>query len=914
MFVQFLKNIFFMCLCVVGFSTTARAQTWSSVPQTELGELRITNRAQCSLDSNSPNPSVFLIIDGYNAGKLSHAVAKNVGENPTDFSSQGMTEFRISATRLVADIIDRVRSGRLPLLPTDVSNQSLSKYSQKVASCGQKVYCEELSSYIGQLWSLSVRKDLAGKALATEWQKIDNFKAKNFTTTTISKQSCAYLKRFSPLQAHLHHSALNVASLSEMAQAVLKKNDYVGACDDLTLESRNAALQLDLLIDDPATWEAKGFDFWNSVKIYLSWAWRNAPEMNTYAPQFGYFFRSLALEESVMLVPNGCRSLVKPACDSEGLAINSLRELAKPNTLSEEHVKDVPGRIENTLLERGARSVNNDFLGTRSYDTASEWVQNFRKQFIQSRGTAKNKFQSSVQFMNIIADSMSAADLLEYTKSLALRTHQDSNLRDELYYMCTEARLAGDKRLDFMRSDVERMGNLSSMLKATQNSSRDITELIKYFSNYADGLIPVCDQLEKLNNWSPQSDYTPNKNGFHIWAKEMMNIPLTDEKGIFIPPVSFTFGAPFLTWSKEVGAEGGNVICASAIDCGRRVIKALVDLHSVSVYADAFLPISSTVSSPNIFNPYNELQACKIYDPWYQTKRAQKVFMSDLANTVLFGFNALPIYLSADFSPNKVTSFNQLVKSGKINFDPNIEAGKMQSVLVADFGAMLGAPCAVAIAPTSLAAPSVYAFEGISVNYCSSKQKAEGVANKPNDIVPGKMATNSYCGGCSLNFVSVATATAGATGINPIKAGIFLFRAIYNFSKNIKDPVNVPKVHVVNLNHVADAYKRYGRIPETCVDVLGKGLKCFQNICASRTAEYFEKVTGGVVKSVELEAVAQGTKDNKVTEFKRARIKTNVCSGEVVVKVECAPQGRDFVKVYHPTTWDGIKGSCKEKF
>lgn len=889
---------------------------WSQTPVgMDLEPIRITNRAQCALDSESPTRSAFLILDGYNAGKLTYALARNVGENPDEFSKEGMREFRLAVTELTLDIIDRVRTGRLPLLPMDYSESKLRNYNNLVKKCGTKTYCDDLSQYIAYAWALSENTRLAGKASASEWQKLDNFVDRNFTTTIVSKRSCAYLKRFSPLQANLHSTDLNVAVLTDMAQAVINRKDYIASCSDASadLDNRNAAIQLDITIDDPQAWFVKGFDYWNSVKIYLSWAWRNASILDRYSPKYSSVFRSLALEESIMLIPNGCRSIMKPACDSEGLSINSLRELAKPNTPSPEHSKEIPSRLENNLLERGQRSVNNDFLGTRSYDTAAEWVENFRKQFIQNRGSMKNKFQSAVQFMNILADSMSAAELVEFTKPLALNRIADNNLRDELYYLCTESRLAGDKRLDFLRSDVDRIGQLTSMMKAAEFSPREITEFIAFFNTYIEGVMPLCESLEKQNIWNPGSGYTPNKAGFQTWAKELLNIQLVDESGKFIPPITYSYGAPLLVWKKDAVGADSNVICQSALDCGRKVVKSLVDLHAVSVYADAFLPVSSTAASPNVFNPYTELKACKIYDPWFQTRRAQKVFMSDLANTVLFGFNALPIYLDIDYSAAKVTSFNQLVKNGKIKFDPNIQASKMQAALVADFGALLGAPCAISIAPTSLKAPSVYAFDGISVNYCSAKQSEDAIVKKPNDVVPTTSGSRSYCGGCSLNFVSIATTVNNApTGFNPLKGAIFLFRSIYKFVTGMKDPVNVPRLYTVNLNYVADTYKRYGKIPEQCVEQLGKGLKCFESVCAAKAAEHFEKLTGGEVVSIEVGSSFGNNDRMRENASKTAWIKSNICNGTVVMPFNCR-EGSDYFRGSYSGSWGG-RGQCGEKF
>lgn len=881
-----LRSLFIFILGILG----ASAPTWA---QTELplNNLRVTNRAQCALDAAKPTESVFLMLDGYNAGKAGHALAKNMGLDSDEFSKESMLEFRLATADLLSEIMNRLFTGALPLLPMNIKDGgTLKTYGAQVKNCGTKVYCSDLNAYLSKIWSLSEKK-IAGEAV--NWAQADNFTANNFFALKgANRVSCNYVKKFSPLQGHLHTPEINEYAVQEMAQAWIDKDQYITSCRnrDAALDNRNAVIQLDLKIGSDEEWEAKGFDFWNSAKIYLSWAWRNSSYISKVSPRFGDMYRSVALEESILLVPNGCGSVTKPECDAETLSMNSLRDLAKPHSKDSSHSDPIPHNPEDDLVQRGARGVNDDFLGTKGFDSASEWLSSFRKNYVQARGSMKNRLQSSIQFLNILSDMMPPTQVAEFVKPLAYSFTMDSGQRDELYYLCTELRLAGDKRIDFMKSEIDRLSELQVMSKAFEGSQRTPRDVVSYFDGVSKNVMPFCEALEKNGTWNAKG-YTPNRNGFQDWAKQILSIPTVENIPTEMAPLFY--GPALLVWDSSLGNAVGNVICASGIDCARKAIRAMVDLHAVAKYAEAFLPVSSTVNSPDVFNPYSELAACKIYDPWFVTKRNNRRLVADLASTAIFGWNFLPLYVDVDWSAPKVTSFNQLVKDGVIKFDPNIQKSKMEMSLLADFGPLLGAPCAVSISPNSAKAFNFYAFKGITVNYCKISEKEEVVGTGPNDLRTLDPKKHSYCGGCALNFVGVASSVAAAGGntltFNPIKLGIYLFRAIHRFVIGKKDKVNIPQSFEVNLDNASQVLKENGLIPTRCLDALGKGYKCVDNLCEAKATQYFERYTHGKVKSINMDDETKGAADRRL-----AKITSSVCDGEIWMRFTCEDNGKVF--------------------
>lgn len=107
-----------------------------------------------------------------------------------------------------------------------------------------------------------------------------------------------------------------------------------------------------------------------------------------------------------MLTPNGCKSLTPPKCNNEYLSMNSVREFAKVSMNSFSAYEYVPKNLAQETLNKGVRSINDDFLGTRSFETANDWLQNFRKNLIQNRGMLKSKFMSSIGNLGIIKEKV----------------------------------------------------------------------------------------------------------------------------------------------------------------------------------------------------------------------------------------------------------------------------------------------------------------------------------------------------------------------------------------------------------------------------------------------------------------------------------------------------------------------------
>lgn len=874
---------------------------WGQVPahQTSLLKpLTITNRAQCAVDSEKPADSIFVMIDGYNAGKAANSIAKIVGQNPEEFSKRAMREFRLSVAFMTLNIMNKMVRGQLPILPSNLKTADLPRYVQTNEQCEKNPQtCKNLDAYISGIWARQGKK--------ADLLAYDRFTKANFPLhSSKDRLGCYYIKQFSALQGQLSSAEVNQANLQDIAVAYMNEKDYLVGCFDAdeSLSNRFVTLQLDWETN-AASLEKQGFDFWNSLKIYLSWAWRHTNELDVMSPTFGRIFKSIALEESLIFAPNGCKSMTKPSCDSQYLSVNSIRELAKLDGANSEHFKTVPVGTEAELLNKGVRGVNNDFLGTQSHNSAEAWLGNFRKNLIQARGYVKNRYQSAMTNLNVIQDQMGLAELTQALSTQVAKNKTAAQMKNELYYMCTEIRLAGDDRLDFLKSDIERVAILKNMTQMQYSERRTLQQHIDFFKSLTAQVIPFCDDLEKQNYWGAQSDteYTVNKAGFAPWAKEMLSIKDTPEEAEANKIMPAVYGdAPLLAW-KATTASTEQVICYNSVDCVRLMIKSLVDLYAVSTFADGLIPLSGKATDASIFNPYAELKTCKIYDPWFQTQRMNKVFAADLVNTALFGWNILPIYIDVNYKAPKVASFNQMVKEGVIKFDPRIEKSEAERSIVADFGPLVGAPCAVSLNNDGLKNFDFYTFSGISMNYCSAKEANEVIANKPSDIATGAKNGRSFCAGCTLNFNAAAHAStvAGTMGlVNPVKFVVYVFRTFTKLFSAQKDKVNIPQTWEVNPAYAAEVYKKYGQIPSYCVEQLGRGMRCFADVCAGKAAQVFEKTFNTKVHDVYLRgAEGYGEGGGASSTQKEGWVKSDLCKGDSIMRFTCDPQNVDSFKL-----------------
>lgn len=874
---------------ILSFSILTVQGAEFEAPRFDLQELKFSNRAKCALESKKPAQSAFLMISNVDAAKAVYRIAKFRGDDVEETTKRGIERFRFSVLSMVNLIHERLTKRELPLLPADATREEghiPGNYRNVMNSCRDGRYCESLDRYLDKVWNIA-SKNISSGSKYLELFKVDNYHSKDnyltekeFEKDTSRELTCAYLKKFSPLQAHLYGTKPNKIALESIADAVHSMDQNFGHCNDFDSQEnlQVAAYELNLptirgkSLFRKEAWVEKGFDYWHSMKVYLSYAFRNAPEMKQMAYPFAPLFQGVILEESVMLVPNGCRSLSPAKCDGDRLALNSIREFAKEDFKKEalelDILSEVPNGPDDDLVNDMIPSVNIDELDLAAHTSASKWLESFSGNLSRSRALMKGRLIKAVNTFTFLMSSTSVEKLLgkldqQFGGSLfsGKRVQLNSEQKNELYQLCSEFSFAQHEKWSFIRKNLEILAQSTIMEDlAGQITNLDTSSSFNYFMRLGDAVNKACYELKQHEIWD--DDFELDKSGFLPWytAKVYDNkIESKYEEKIIKLLKSHKPLLAFPQFAERQSYE--DVICATASDCARRTIEATLALYSATQYAQTFWSLEQKIKSPDLFNPYAERTACKVYDPWFKTRSTIFSFLWDMGQTAASAFVPGMIYTKAELQPRMVTSFNELVRDGKIEYDVRYQKEKILTAITADFGPLTGVPCAVSLNRNPNNPFEVLRFSGISVGACNSETDYNLNVNSASDIGANSASGHSECISCRLNFESVSGVIANVTGnVGPV---FFLVRGVYNLYKALKDPFNIPRSWEV---HPYDAYETkalYGEIPKKCVRSLRKGKTCL-NACEAKVSKKLRETIGGHIKSFNLSTYGRGSVTHSV--------------------------------------------------
>lgn len=908
-----LKQLIFITTLFLILGTSANE---FSTPQFDLHELEFSNRAKCAVESGKPTKSAFLMVSNVDAAKAIYRLAKFQGEDAGEMTKRGINRFRFSVVSLVNLIHDTLTSKHLPLLPADITiadKHIPSRYKSIMNTCRQGEYCEQLDDYLADLWEIA-NKNWNAETKKAYLSKIDNFHSRDnylnsndYKRNTKPAMTCAYLKRFSPLQAHLFGTKPDKFALDSIADAVKNQSEKYANCDDFDAQEnlQVAAYEINLpnlkkgniFIEEK--WLKKGFDYWHTMKLFLSFAFRKAPEMDRLAFPFGNLFRGINLEESVMLVPNGCRSMAPAKCDGDRLALNSIREFAKKDFASNAGKLDIlsetPVGPDDALVEDMIPSVNIDELELADHRTTSAWLEKFSGNLSSSRALLKKRLIKAINHFSFVSKAISADDLMrkldEQFDGVLLsgkRTQLSARQQNELYYLCGEFSFSQHEKWSFIRGNLEILQKAKFVDDlASQIAQVTTNESFNYFMSLGDKINQACYNLRQHDVWN--DEFELNREGFMPWyTKKIYENKFRSKHGDNIRDY-LRSNQPLLAFpSYERSGSVDDVICAHSSDCARKTVEATLALYSATQYASTFWSLEEKIKSPDLFNPYAERTACKVYDPWFKTRSLLFGFLWDMGQAAASAFVPGMIYTKADLQPKMVTSFKQLVSDGKLQYDTQYTKQSVMMSVSADFGPLTGAPCAVSINRSANNPLAPLRFTGITAGACSTRENHELNVQSASDIGPNKGSGSSECVACFLNFESVSGAVAYHT--SNVGPTFFIFRGLYNLYQGLKDPHNIPRSWNVHPYDAAETKARFGEIPKNCIRKLIKGESCLQSTCASAASDYlrekmhgyitgFTKISNNSVKvwhslcNGQIELITSVSRDHDSNEVKSCRVR-----------------------------------------
>lgn len=843
--------ILIFLLTFLGLSAHA---DWAHEPSTakylDLNPLRFTNRAECALDSKKPTKSFFLLADSLNTGKALYRLGENLNK-PESFSVEGVRRYRYVLFSLARIVSNRLLSGELPLLKSGYKN-----FDFALQGCDGEKQCPGMDLLLREIWNNSA--DLQG--------------APRMQSQKSAYASCMILKSFSPLEAHLYGVKPDREALDKIGEAVHKHPELMQSCDESLADEdlKVGVYQIDLRKISDEEWESKGFYFWNSFKLYFSWAYRNSPEVKKLAGEYANILRQVNLEESALFFSNGCKSMMAPECGKDYLNISSLRSLAMSQGNYElaklDYFDTTPGGAAGSVINPTQPGVNNDVLGLGEYSRASEWANNFRENLSKTRGYLKLKLTKSVSLIHLI-HSQAGENFLKSLKDHSEKSlnSTDDNYKKELYLLCSEYKIAMDEQTSFLRKDLMKLKSdprLHQVANIISDESLDDVEWL--LNDFGKGVLQYCEDLVARKVWEKST--RPLNKSFATWYQEYVfnAIPKEDTNLRIVENVN---GKPFISIVNTQNTKEDNVLCSTPAHCGRKILSALIDLKAFSEYASGFLSFDESVKTPNMFNPMSERLACKSYDPWFKTKKTISDLMQDIFMAAIWGFVPSPVYVDIGLKPKKVISLNELIKDGKVYYDPRFDKKRIQATLVADFGPLMSAPCAVAISNTNQPRPANYlALEGVTIQACTGRENNSMVVYGPEDI-NNNTRNGAGCLSCTINLTSVAsTASSFAPGVRPY---VFLVRGVVRLVQNLRDPHDIPKSWEVKPNSVYRSWRKHGSVYSSCKSKLLKGEECMSSSCEAKLVSSFEEHYLKYVSDIKIYPghMAELTVKNESTKF-----------------------------------------------
>lgn len=811
--------------------------------------INYSNRAACALDSQEPTQSAFLIVDSYNAGKQIDSWLQG-----TDFTKtfdltveQGLKIFRLSLAETWMTITQEILNGRLPLLKANADNRKIeANYSKILNQCGKRFPCPEMDQYLSEIFAAwkAIPKD-ASNAYRSYFE-LDKFAKRPELLKGRSKpqSSCLYIKRFSELQSNLNHDRPDQALLQKIALASLAKNDLFTDCFDESdsISSRRFMLQLDISEASKSNWKKYGFDFWYSVKLYFSYAWRHPEIILESVHPLNNLFKDLAIEQMIHLVSSGCKSIDRPECTQSQVSMDIFRSLGKMGAATELD-RPLPDRPEQVLI-RDTLSLNHgDSAILPEHEETDLWLKGYQERIIQRRGLLKQRLLLAMSQFELLSSSITSDRVSKELTSLKSKMNEDPLVYQKMQVLCTEIDIAVRPDVNLLEKRFETTLQISKFKHLVESSTdQQLGGMLDFYKSIAKTTFPICEQIRIEKLW--KQDTVVATQNYSAWYRDLSgtwDAPVPKPDGTNAPDFigmgqifnQLSPGSKTFLIQEKISKEGTkeiSTVCADASDCVRMLLKSMVDLYAVSAWSDAIMPMNEWIQSPSLANPWASATACKVYDPWFATKQALVGLVTDLSTTVVTGFAPIPAYLAVQLKHRDVKAFELAPRGDEIFLKPVKKGAGADVTAGVDLGPWIGIPCAATFSPTSNR-PQIggyYSVAGVRAEACTGKDNNRLIVNESSSPGVNQKHTYSGCAMCYLNPYSAirGAATIASFGIPAAKIAVGALFSGINFAKKLTNPIDVPHRYKVDLDDVSNTFEKYSFIPKHCVRRLSKGKAC----------------------------------------------------------------------------------------
>ncbi|MBY0555204.1 hypothetical protein K2P97_11790 [bacterium] len=804
--------------------------------------ISISNTPQCAADMSKPTHSIFVTASLRNTGIILNNLAKETKRDPKQFVGDGLRYFKIRLNRMSKEILTNLNNGTFGLVK-----------SQEEA--------------------------------AAQWT---NLPSDGANANYFNSLKCYQVNEINSYYSHLFIRGINADTLNELAKQ-LKNSAKLNNCDDANINN-----EVDLYpvynyefnpINDKQ-WAAKGFEFWQSYKIYLSWGWKNVTYNEAGSP-YQKLVRLIPIEEQVLLISNGCKSIARPECNSDFLSSTELRQLfstdRKKLELSSSSLEMKDNILENhDQLE--AKIQQN--IGTKSAD--NQWLKEFQKSYLGFSSKNVENLYTANKLYSVFARnkpaSVAATDLAQEAA--------DPTLANEMTYMCSEFRLlTQEEPLNIFKLDLKNLQIQASKLDQYLKYGLNVTEMFQLFQSSASYMKEACDKFDIANAKQPQTEWS----NYRPWYKSFMSRYQVIQQNIQIEKEIQMQQDAAITATNIGPKTYINGMCSNAIDCHRHMMESIVNLNKLVLHSKIFL--RTELTSAPLFNERSEKVACNLYDPWEPQKLNRKKLIADVASSVLFGWTSLPIYLDLNFRPKELVSMKKLVEDGHIKFEMGFDRGQIDKTLSLNLGSFLNVPCSISISQTGQNLNNnagQFMYKGLSVDAC--KGTSSQTIDSPNRTVDEfkKSSNGSFqtCGQCSLNFEKVSALDA-VNVYAPLRFILRIAQSLMRYHAVKNDDTINPREFNINQRYLIEAFdKNNGSIPENCVSLLARGLKCQKNICEALAVKEFEVKTGLEVENISIYEPNNGDYGSYNDQVATLQIKG--ISKTKDIRMQCREKGQGF--------------------
>ncbi len=802
--------------------------------EVKLNTIELSNRSACAIDSKKPTRSMFIFLNNTIAAKAAYRLALRTGQDKTLVTKELIRDFRNKTTRVLQEVHERLLTGSLPLLPYLDSKANIPpKYSKMIKDCHGKMSCPKLDKYLDDLWHSDHK---LRNRLYDSFEDDNYFKRKYLTNNKTFE--CVKVKKFSALQANLFGQKPSIQDLNRMAKDLETIEENIEDCriddiDNIT-NLQVSGYQFDIQGIKERYWDKKvGFDYWNSMKIYFAWAMKN---LTVESGKYEQIIKNTNTQDYILFAPNGCKSDIIPECNNKRLAENSFREFSKRNFekdgLNLDILSPISEGAQEDILKNPFAEINKDILDISSHDNADEWIEHIFKNQIGTKNYLKNKIVDALTFYSLLENRLRPEEIKDQL-DFYYRNLEKDVFKNDLYYLCAEASVISDEVFSFTKKHIEGLKGttfIDNLDLIFQNKPYD--SIIDYYIRLMNETRKYCNDLKQKDIFDDTFEFEPK--GFHQWYIDKTRGDQTFETDPEKHYDNEILSQDFITFN---GSD--EVICRSISHCLRKSILNIIETARVTYYGDLFWKSKYSQGSADIFNPYADRTACKVYDPYYKTKAVMTQFVSNIGQAMMSFFTPGIVYTKISLSPGYVTSFEKMIENGEIQYNTKYEKNKVNVELITEFGPLIGIPCAISITGSNRSPTNLYHFRGISVGACVDRTGGDVIANSGSDVSTNEPDGAAACAACRINFEGVSnTLTYFNSKLGPL---FYVVRTLYSLYKGLTDFDNIPRRWDLDLNKLKTTYRRFGEIPKRCRSTLLRGENCLRDAQEKVAVELIQK-------------------------------------------------------------------------